>query len=317
MKKIVLIVALLLVAGAVFLLSRKEERPVDPNTIVIGLLQTASFPALDQVREGFLTEMRALYGDRVRIEVQNAQGSIAQAQAIAVSFQANKNMAAFFAIATPATQALKMEIKDRPIVFAAVTDPQGLGLLSPEGNIAGTTDMADIPRQIYLVRSLLPQTKKVSILYTPGEPNSVHLVKQMQEELGRGGIHVRLVGANSQADVAASAQSAVRDTDLLLIPTDNNVVSAFSLVKQVASQANVPIVTTWTGESSGALMQFGVDYYHAGVQGAKIMEEALADVIPGSIPLMKPTSQVILNRQEIEKFKVVVPAELSTEVVYK
>lgn len=310
MKKIALAAVVSIVVVFLLFISRKEEKPIDQNMILIGLSQTASFPPLDATRDAFIQEMRAIYGDRVRIEVQNAEGSIAQAQAIAAAFKANKNMDGYFAIATPAVQTLKSQIKDRPIIFADVTDPAGLGLLDPQGNLAGTTDRADIPRQIELIRALRPNLKKVSILYTPGEPNSVVSVKQMQEELGRAGIQVRTVGANSQADVAASAQAAVQDTDLLLIPADNNVVAAFSLVKQVAHQAHVPIVTTWTGESDGALMQFGVDYKQAGVQAAKIMEQVLEGASPGAIPLMRPASETVLSQTEIEKFKVIVPAEL-------
>jgi putative ABC transport system substrate-binding protein len=315
-KKIVLTVGLIAILLAFFYFSQQEQNPTSGHFRTIGVLQTASFPPLDATRDAFLNEMQALYGDRIRIEMQNAQGSIAQAQAIAVSFKANKNMVAYFAIATPAAQTLKAQIKDKPIVFADVTDPHGLGLLSPQGNIAGTSDMADIPRQIQLIRALMPHLKKVSILYTPGEPNSVVLVKQMQEELDRAAIEVRLVGVNSQADVAASTQAAVSDAELLLIPTDNNITAAFSVVRQVATQANVPVVVTWTGETEGVLMQFGVDYSQAGVQAAKIMEQVLAGVAPGSIPLGKPDSEIILSREEIQKYKIVVPDELHAVASY-
>lgn len=315
-KKVILTVGLVAAALAFFFFSQNRTTPTEDGVKIIGLLQAASFPPLDATRDGFLNEMHALYGDRIRIEVQNAQGSIAQAQAIAAAFKANEHMSAYFAIASSAAQTLKAQIKDKPIVFADVTDPEGLGLLNPQGNIAGTTDMADIARQVQLIRSLMPTLTRVSILYTPGEPNSVILVKQMQEHLELAKIQVRLVGANSLADVAASAQAAVQGADLLLIPTDNNLTASFSIVKQVASQANIPIVTTWTGEVDGVLMQFGVDYGQAGVQAAKIMEQVLDGISPGSIPLAEPASEIILSRQEVEKFKVVVPDELNAIASY-
>src|SRR5262249_15998674 len=149
----------------------------------------------------------------------------------------------------------------------------------------------------------LPKVTKIALIYNPGEPNSVTLVKMMKEELVKRNIAIEDDGVNSQSDVAAAAQKAVQSAQAILIPTDNTVSSAFPVVQQIADKANVPIITTWTGETNAPLMQFGVDYTVSGEQAAQIMKEILLDhKKPMDIPIMEPNSRIIINSQELKKF---------------
>lgn len=309
-KKIVIILAVL--AIGFFLVFMKNNRSQDK--ITIGVLQTASFPQLDQARENFISEIKKKYGDKVTIIEQNAQGSLTQAQAIASSFKANQNITAFYAIASMAVQALKNEIKDRPIVFAAVTDPDALHLRDPGTNITGTSDMANIEKQIEVISKLLPNLKKVAILYNPGEPNSVSLVNIMKSELTAHKIEFEEDGVNSQADVAAATQHAVAHAELILIPTDVTITSAFPVVVQIAGKANIPVVTTWTGEKSGPLMQFGVDYTKSGVQAANLMEKVLNGAKPMDLPVEKPESEVLISSEQLKKLSLTLPESLQDKV---
>jgi putative ABC transport system substrate-binding protein len=308
-KMILVLIALGVVFVAIFLKNQHSN-----DKITIGVLQTASFPQLDQARETFVLEMKKKYGDKISIVEQNAQGSLTQAQAIASSFKANQNITAFYAIASMAVQALKNEIKDKPIVFAAVTDPNALHLREVGTNITGTSDMANIEKQIAVLSELLPNLKKVSILYNPGEPNSVSLVGRMKTELTKHNIEFEEDGANSQADVAAATEHAVSKAELILIPTDVTMTSAFPVIVQIAKRAHIPIVTTWTGEKSGPLMQFGVDYTKSGVQAANIMEQILNGKKPMDIPVEKPESEVIISSEVLKALNITLPESLKDKV---
>jgi putative tryptophan/tyrosine transport system substrate-binding protein len=311
-KIILLLVSLVAILSVVVIL--KRSKPTDDH-ITIGILQFASFPPLDEAKEGFIAQVKKDFGDKVTIIEQNAQGSVTQAQAIASSFKANSSITAFYAIATPAVQALKSEIKDRPIVFAAVTDPIGLHLRGPNSNITGATDMADIQKQIRIVKELLPNLKKIAILYNPGESNSAILVKKMKEELSKYNIEFQDNGANSQADVAAASQHAVQNAQAILIPTDNTISSAFPIVKQIADKAKIPIISTWTGEKDAPLMQFGVDYTQSGVQAAELIKQIIANgVKPMDTEIIAPNSKVFISTQELKRLGVTLAESLKQEV---
>ncbi|MES2614557.1 MAG: ABC transporter substrate-binding protein [Bdellovibrionota bacterium] len=313
-KKIVVFISILFLALCGVLLVKKSQKGHDKY--VIGLIQSASFPNLDYAREGFIAEIKKELGaEKVEIIVQNAEGSLTQAQAIASSFKANKNIDAFYAIATTAAQALKREITDKPIVFAAVTDPVGLHMRDKNSNMTGSSDMADIPKQILYIKELLPNVKKVALLYNVGEPNSVTLVKSMKEELTKQNILFEDDGINSESDVAAATAHAVVNAELILVPTDNSVTSAFPIVKQIAKKAHIPVVVTWTGESKDPLMQFGVDYKQSGEQAAQLMAEILVDKkAPIEIPFVFPTNKVLLSASELKIFNITIPESLKSIV---
>lgn len=313
-KKIILLIAILIVIlSGVVLLKRNK---VDSNQITIGILQFASFPPLDEAKEGFISELKKEYGQKIVIVEQNAQGSVVQAQAIASSFKANENIKAFYAIATPSVQALKAVIKDRPILFAAVTDPEGQHLRFPGSNITGATDMADVEKQISIIKQLIPNLRKISLLYNPGETNSVLLVKKMKEELTKIGIEFQENGVNSQADVAAATQNAVLNAQAILVPTDNTIASAFPIVKQIADKAKIPLITTWTGEKDAPFMQFGVDYVQSGVQAAELLKNILNKGIPPmDLQVISPNSKVFINSYELKRLNIVLPNSLKNDLI--
>ncbi|WP_158997608.1 ABC transporter substrate-binding protein [Pigmentibacter ruber] len=313
-KKIILLIAILIVIlSGVVLLKRNK---VDSNQITIGILQFASFPPLDEAKEGFISELKKEYGQKIVIVEQNAQGSVVQAQAIASSFKANENIKAFYAIATPSVQALKAVIKDRPILFAAVTDPEGQHLRFPGSNITGATDMADVEKQISIIKQLIPNLRKISLLYNPGETNSVLLVKKMKAELTKIGVEFQENGVNSQADVAAATQNAVLNAQAILVPTDNTIASAFPIVKQIADKAKIPLITTWTGEKDAPFMQFGVDYVQSGVQAAELLKNILNKGIPPmELQVISPNSKVFINSYELKRLNIVLPNSLKNDLI--
>ena len=90
-------------------------------------------PALDACREGVLDflEQEGLL-DGVVVDFQNAQGDMKIAKSIADQF-VNDKVALIVAIATPVAQACAGATKDIPIIFSAVTDPVGAGLVEKLG----------------------------------------------------------------------------------------------------------------------------------------------------------------------------------------
>ena len=148
-------------------------------------------------------------------------------------------------IATPTAQACAQAIKSIPIVFAAVTDPVGAGLVQslekPGGNITGTTDMSPIDRQLELILEFLPTLRKLGVIYNSGEANSVTLVRILKEEANKRGVIVEEATVSNSAGVFQAAKSLIGRADAIYIPTDNTVVSAFEAITQVGYQAKLPV----------------------------------------------------------------------------
>ncbi len=136
-----------------------------------------SHPALDAIEKGILDELSASKPD-YKVDLQNANADMNTAAQIAQHFKQEK-VALAVGIATPMAQALANQIKDRPVIYSAVTDPVAADLVESMdkggSNITGTSDMTPVREQLDLLCSLKPSIKRIGNIYASGEANSVAL----------------------------------------------------------------------------------------------------------------------------------------------
>lgn len=287
-------------------------------TYTIGILQTASHPALDAVKNGFITQAKALFGDAVAFIEKNAQGNIIQAQAIAQQFHNDPTITAIFSIATPAAQAAASVEHEKPLFISAVTDPASIGLDTKE-NITGTTDRINIAQEIESMVQLLPHVQRVAILYNPAEANSLAAQKEMAQELRNHAITVVDVGIHNEAEIAASIQRALRSADALIAPTDNMVALAIDLIASQTRAAKKPlIVSDNLLVSRGALMAQGVDYYACGSMAADIAYQVLINKQnPSQVPMTSPSSTpIFVNKKVAQELAVTIPASFEKDITW-
>ncbi|MFK5925062.1 MAG: ABC transporter substrate-binding protein [Desulfuromusa sp.] len=276
--------------------------------------QIVEHPALDALRQGVKDELSA-QGLSVRYHDHIAQGNIATANLIAKQILGEQPDVAV-GIATPTAQACAQVIKTIPIVFAAVTDPVGAGLVQsleqPGGNITGTTDMSPIDRQLELILEFLPKLKTIGVIYNSGEVNSVTLVRILKEEANKKGISVEEATISNSAGVSQAAKSLIGKVDAVYIPTDNTVVSAFEAITQVGYQAQLPIFAADTDSvTRGAIAALAVDYYKMGRQTGEMVSRVFKGSNPGEMPVETLRKfQIYLNPGSAAKMGLDVPAAL-------
>lgn len=303
MKKLLTICGLLLWA----LSAHAQEYNVSFNQIV-------EHPALDSVRQGIKDELKA-QGLSVSYQDHIAQGNIATANQIAKQIL-GENPDVVVGIATPTAQACAQAIRNLPVVFAAVTDPVGAGLVKslehPGGMITGTTDMSPIDRQLALILEFLPQLKTLGVIYNSGEANSVTLVNVLKEEAKKRGISIVEATVSSSAGVSPAAKSLVGRCEAIYIPTDNTVVSAFEAIVQVGYQTKLPVFAADTDSvKRGAIAALAVDYYKMGRQTGEMVARILKGAKPGDLPVETLREfQIHLNPGAAAKMGVKVPPAL-------
>jgi len=250
--------------------------------------QIVEHPALDALRQGIKDELAA-QGLSVDYHDHIAQGNIATANLIAKQILGEQPDVAV-GIATPTAQACAQVIKEIPVVFAAVTDPVGAGLVQslehPGGNITGTTDMSPINRQLELILQFLPELKTIGVIYNSGEVNSVTLVRILKEEAKKKGIAVEEATVSNSAGVSQAAKSLIGKVEAVYIPTDNTVVSAFEAITQVGYQAKLPIFAADTDSvARGAVAALAVDYYKMGRQTGEMVSRIFKGAKPADMPV--------------------------------
>lgn len=315
------LLGLVLVGGGIVLLkSVGGKGQGDKAVLTIGILQTASHPALDQARDGFIEQVKKKLGSSVELVVQNAEGSLATAQAIAKSFHANPRVSGICTIATMATQVMATIEKEKPIFISAVSDAQALGVVHPGSNVCGTSDWVDVEVTIQSLRLLLPEVKTVALLHNPAEINAASSVKEMQRELDKHQIAWISVGVNSEADIVHAVNNAVSRADAILVPTDNTIACAMEMVGRLALKAKKPLMICYNpGVTAGVLAAAGgVDYKDLGTQTAGIAVKVLVNhEKPAILSIAKPhRSKIIIHRATAQALHVKVPVELENKVMW-
>ena len=134
MKKITIIVSIIALSLAcIYGCKKKEEQTADTkssakDTPSIAIAKILTHPALDATEKGIEDELNA-QGIKVKIEKANANADMSIVNVIAEKFKGEKNDLVV-GIGTPVAVALKNTISDRPIVFAAITDPVAVNPVS-------------------------------------------------------------------------------------------------------------------------------------------------------------------------------------------
>ena len=293
------------------LVSAQAGRAADYS---VSFNQIVEHPALDALRQGIKDELAA-QDFKVRYYEHVAQGNIATANLIAKLILGEQPDVAV-GIATPTAQACAQVIKDLPVVFAAVTDPVGAGLVNslekPGGNVTGTSDMSPIDRQLELILEFLPKLKTLGVIYNSGEANSVTLVRVLKAEASKRGIKIEEATVSNSAGVFQAAKSLIGRSEAVYIPTDNTVVSAFEAITQIGYQAKLPIFAADTDSvARGAIAALAVDYYQMGRQTGEMVGRVLKGAKPGDMPVETLRDfKIHLNPGSAAKMGLDVPAAL-------
>ncbi|MEX2784771.1 ABC transporter substrate-binding protein [Streptococcus sp. H49] len=273
----------------------------------IGILQYVEHESLTAARKGFIDELEQegyVDGDNIVIDYENAQGDQANLQTISESLVQDNDLV--LGIATPAAQALATASSDVPILFTAVTDPVSAKLVDsmekPGSNVTGTSDLSPIDKQVELLQEVLPDVKKVGIMYTTNERNSEVQVEDAKKAFKAAGIETVVKGISSTNDVQDTAKSLMNQTEVLFIPTDNTIVSSISLITDLSKEMKVPVVGGSADVvESGVLFSYGADYEALGRQTAQLAVKILEGEEPDKIAAEYPdTLQVVVNDEMAE-----------------
>ena len=256
----------------------------DEESVTIGISQFAEHGSLDNCREGFLEGLKVAgyeQGKNLTIEYQNAQADTGNAATIADSF-VNKKVDLICAIATPSAMSAYNSAMDAdiPVIYTAVSDPAGAGLVNEDGtnvgNITGTSDKLPVTEQMALIRELMPDAKKIGILYTTSEANSVSTIQEYKDHAEEYGFEIVDTGINTIADVEMAAKDLASKVDCISNLTDNTVVSALQTVLAAANDAKIPVFGSEVEQvKNGCVAAVGIDYVALGKQTGEMAAKVL------------------------------------------
>lgn len=255
----------------------------------IGVLQYTQHDALDAANEGFFAALDEA-GIKYEADQQNASGDQTACQTIAEKL-VNDGDDLILAIATPAAQSVVGVTSDIPVLVTAVTDPAESGLVAsndaPGGNVSGTSDLTPVKEQIELLTKLLPEAKKVGILYCSAESNSDIQGAMAVEACEAAGLETEIFTVASSNEIQQVVESMVGKVDCVYAPTDNTIAAGMTTVAMVANENQLPVIVGEQGMvNNGGLATYGIDYYKLGYMTGEMAIDILVNgKNPAELPI--------------------------------
>ncbi len=267
------------------------------QTFKVGICNYVDDASLNQIVDNIQSQLETLGAEnnvKFEIEYDNCNADPNVLNQIVANFIAD-DVDLMIGVATPVAMTMQSltEGKDIPVVFAAVSDPEGAGLVasndSPGGNITGTSDYLDTKAIMNLIFANNPDAKKIGLLYDIGQDASTAPIEAAKKYLDEKGVEYVEHTGTTVDEIALAAQAMVADgVDAIFTPTDNTVMTAELSIYETLAQAGIP---HYTGADSfalnGAFLGYGVDYANLGVETANMVKGILVDGNdPASTPVM-------------------------------
>jgi putative tryptophan/tyrosine transport system substrate-binding protein len=249
-----------------------------------------------------LRELGWVDGRNLAIEYRWAEGRPERVSEIAAEFVRNK-VDVIVTVATPPTLAAKQATAVIPIVFAAVSDPVGTGLVAslarPGGNVTGFTflELSMFGKMLETLKQIAPAVR-VAFMYNPDNPNTAYFRHSFETALGPLAIEPVIVTIHGLADIErALSELADRGNGAVFVPPDVTLSALRAEVVTLVARHRLPAIYSDPAfPKIGGLAFYGADRLDLFRRTAGYVDRILRGEKPGDLPFQQPTKyQLILN----------------------
>jgi putative ABC transport system substrate-binding protein len=308
------------------LLSGAAAWPIAARAQQAGKLRTIGYlgpnsRSLDGQRlEAFVQRLRELgwIEDRtIAIEYRWAEGRNEHLSEIAVEFVSRK-MDVIVTSATPPTLAVKQATSVIPIVFAAVGDPVGAGVVKslarPGGNVTGlslqATDAAG--KRLELLREIVPGLRHLAVMGNSRNPSVVLDMHEAEATARTLGLEALTSEIHRSEDIPPAFDSLKDRVDAVYVCNDPLAGTNRVRINILALAARLPtIFIAREYVEAGGLMSYGANFLDLYRRTDEFVDKILRGVKPADIPVEQPTKfDLIINLTTAKALGLTIPPSL-------
>ncbi len=276
--------------------AESSETESTGSTFKVGICNYVDDASLNQIVDNIesrLEELGQVKGVSFEIEYDNCNADSNVLSQIIANFIAD-DVDLMVGVATPVAMSMQAATEDNqiPVVFAAVSDPVGTGVVdsmeAPGANITGTSDQLDTEAIMNLILAQNPGISKVGLLYDVGQDSSTAAIAQAKEFLESKGIECIEHTGTSVDEISLAVDAFITDgVEAIFTPSDNTVMTAELTIYEKLADAGI---LHYAGADSfalnGAFLGYGVDYANLGKETAEMVAEILTEgKAPASTPV--------------------------------
>lgn len=285
-KKIIAVISAVAIIFSFAACSKNaDDNTAQTKTYKVGICNYVDDASLNQIVENIQNQLKVAGEQnnvKFDVEVENCNADASVMNQIISNFISN-NVDLMVGVATPVAIAMQAATEDNqiPVVFAAVSDPVGAGLVAdkdaPGANITGTSDYLNTDAIMDIIFANQPDAKNIALLYDLGQDSSKTPIENAKKYLDAKGISYKEYTGTNVTEVQQAVATIVKDkADAVFTPTDNTIMTAELSIYSDLADAGIP---HYTGADSfalnGAFLGYGVDYAALGVETANMIADIL------------------------------------------
>jgi putative tryptophan/tyrosine transport system substrate-binding protein len=286
----------------------------------IGLLERSG-PSGQRWVEGFqegLHELGYFEGKNVLIESRRTLGHEAELRPLAAELvQTNPDV--IVTISTPAAHAALEATKTIPVVFIAVGDPVGTGLVPslarPGGNGTGVSVLSTElgVKRLDLLRQLAPRARRVASLVDLVNPSMAVQAKSLQAAARSLGMELETYNARNAEQIGVALRSIPwKAIDGVIIGGDPIFMAEGANIAKAVRAAKAPAIFPWREfHEYGVLMSYGPNLREVARRGALYVDKILKGAKPADLPVEQVTKvDLVIDLRVAHETHIKVPQQL-------
>ena len=317
-NKITCFLFVLLLFGVIFLFSNFLNR--NQNIPFVAIANYGPHPSLEKTIEGIKDQMS---------KVGYVEGKTIEYKVMDVNFEASlisqmistlKSMHpdVIVTLSTPVAQTTKKIVKDIPIVFVNITDPDSIGIMD-EGkkrNITGASDKQNVGLMLKFAKQIIPKAQRIGVFYSTAEMNDKSLLEMLTKAASDRQFELVAIPLEHSRDAATRIKLMKDKVDFIYTGSSAVVQTALPSIVKFAEQMGIPVINFNQDEvlSHDIFGSYGVSHHKIGANAANIINQILNGKKPYEIEVVYPSEDDhagYISKKRGDKINFELPSDLT------
>jgi putative tryptophan/tyrosine transport system substrate-binding protein len=224
---------------------------------------------------------------------------------------------------TVAAKAAKAAANGIPVVFTAVGDPVGAGVVGslarPGGNVTGLSDLAAGLQgsRLQLLRDVVPAAAQIAVIMNPGTPYGALAYKELEQAAKPTGIGLKVFEVRKPEDIALQLDAA-READGITVFEDPLTLGHCSEIVEQIAQLRRPAVYGYREfAEAGGLMSYGTDHGAQWRRAAELVDLIVKGAKPSDIPVEQASRfELVVNLKAAKELGITLPPTVMVRADY-
>ncbi len=277
MKKNIYLAVMILLVGLIYYAANKQSFPV------VAVANYGPHSSLEDAIKGMKDELSSqgfIENKNIKYNIADVGFNSSLIPQMIASLLAQKPTL-MIAMTTPVAQFAKQKIKGMPLIFNLITDPVEAGLMKSNNkadvNMSCISDMQNLDLLMEFAKALLPNAKKLGVLYSTAEINDVALIRMLKEAAIKAKLEIVAIPIDQVRDIAIRMQQFRNNVDFIYVGTSGPIQPSLPVIIAEADKMRIPVfnVNEDAVKKNQALASFGVNYIkigkNTGIMVAKLM----------------------------------------------